>query len=117
MQTSPRIMKVAVPCPQHSPMLGQRASSHTVCSSMSRIMVLQLDVARTGRQPNLEPVRPLWSVVVQFYLSRHSYPFVTLIHPQTIMVHAESGIYAAAVTAGGRARKHLMRAQPASLDW
>jgi hypothetical protein len=28
--TSPRIMKVAVPCPQHSPMLGQRASSQTV---------------------------------------------------------------------------------------
>ena len=29
-QMSPRIMKVAVPCSQHSPMLGQRALSHTV---------------------------------------------------------------------------------------
>jgi hypothetical protein len=27
---SPRIMKVAVPLSQHSPMLGQAASSHTV---------------------------------------------------------------------------------------
>jgi aspartate carbamoyltransferase catalytic subunit len=29
-QMSPRIMKVAVPCSQHSPMLGQRADSQTV---------------------------------------------------------------------------------------
>jgi len=29
-QTSPRIMNVAVPWCQHSPMFGQRASSHTV---------------------------------------------------------------------------------------
>src|SRR5262245_42468103 len=29
-QTSPRIMNVAVPRPQHSPMFGQRALSHTV---------------------------------------------------------------------------------------
>jgi hypothetical protein len=28
-QMSPRIKKVAVLCPQHSPMLGQRASSQT----------------------------------------------------------------------------------------
>ena len=28
--TSPRIMKVAVPCPQHSPMFGHCASSQTV---------------------------------------------------------------------------------------
>jgi hypothetical protein len=35
-QMSPRIMKVAVPLPKHSPMLGQVASSHTVCSWCSR---------------------------------------------------------------------------------
>ena len=34
---SPRIMMVAVPCPQHSKMLGQRASSQTVCRSRLRI--------------------------------------------------------------------------------
>ena len=33
---SPMIMKVAVPLPKHSPMLGQEASSHTVCSRCSR---------------------------------------------------------------------------------
>ena len=33
---SPRIMKVAVPLPKHSPMLGQDASSHTVCRLCSR---------------------------------------------------------------------------------
>ena len=36
-QVSPRIMKVAVPRFQQSPMLGQRASSQTVWSSCSRI--------------------------------------------------------------------------------
>ena len=36
-QTSPRIMNVAVPWFQHSPMFGQRASSHTVCRFSSRI--------------------------------------------------------------------------------
>src|SRR5512143_1805120 len=35
--TSPRIMNVAVPAPQHSPMFGQRASSQTVFSLCSRI--------------------------------------------------------------------------------
>ena len=35
--TSPRIMKVAVPASQHSPMLGQPASSQTVCSDWLRI--------------------------------------------------------------------------------
>src|SRR5215469_5220640 len=35
-QTSPMIMKVAVPLPKHSPMLGQEASSQTVCSRFSR---------------------------------------------------------------------------------
>ena len=35
--TSPRIMKVAVPRFQQSPMFGQRASSHTVCRSSPRM--------------------------------------------------------------------------------
>ena len=30
-QVSPRIITVAVPCPQHSKMFGQPASSQTVC--------------------------------------------------------------------------------------
>src|SRR5436305_11395626 len=37
---SPRIMKVAVPLPKHSPMFGHEASSHTVCSFCSRRMRL-----------------------------------------------------------------------------
>src|SRR5256885_9850791 len=37
-QMSPRIMKVAVPCSQHSPMFGQRALSQTVCRSSVRMM-------------------------------------------------------------------------------
>ena len=41
MQTSPRIMKVAVPWFQHSPMFGQRASSHTVLSRSSRIRLFR----------------------------------------------------------------------------
>jgi len=39
-QRSPMIMKVAVPLPKHSPMFGQLASSHTVCSRCSRRMFL-----------------------------------------------------------------------------
>jgi hypothetical protein len=39
-QTSPRIMKVAVPWCQHSPMFGQRASSQTVFSRSSFIKPL-----------------------------------------------------------------------------
>ena len=35
-QTLPRIMNVAVPSAQHSPMFGQRASSQTVLSASSR---------------------------------------------------------------------------------
>ena len=35
-QTLPRIMNVAVPSAQHSPMFGQRASSHTVLSASAR---------------------------------------------------------------------------------
>src|SRR5690606_29539896 len=34
--TSPRIMNVAVPCPKHSWILGQLASSHTVTSRLAR---------------------------------------------------------------------------------
>ena len=40
-QVSPRIMKVAVPASQHSPMFGQRASSQTVCRRSSRISDLR----------------------------------------------------------------------------
>ena len=40
-QTSPRIMKVAVPASQHSPMFGQPASSQTVCSDWLRISCLR----------------------------------------------------------------------------
>jgi hypothetical protein len=36
-QMSPIIRKVAVPAPQHSPILGHCASSQTVCSSLLRI--------------------------------------------------------------------------------
>src|SRR3546814_2913607 len=35
-QTSPRIMKVAVPWPKHSWMFGQLASSHTVTRRLAR---------------------------------------------------------------------------------
>ena len=37
---SPMIMKVAVPLPKHSPMLGQEASSHTVFRLLSRRICL-----------------------------------------------------------------------------
>jgi hypothetical protein len=37
-QTSPRIMKVAVPRSQHSPTFGQLASSQTVCRFCSWII-------------------------------------------------------------------------------
>ena len=39
-QTSPRIMNVAVPWCQHSPMFGQWASSQTVLSFSPRIRPL-----------------------------------------------------------------------------
>ncbi len=39
-QTSPRIMKVAVPWPKHSWMFGQLASSHTVTNRFSRSLAL-----------------------------------------------------------------------------
>ena len=35
-QMSPRIMNVAVPAPQHSPIFGHLASSHTVLRRCSR---------------------------------------------------------------------------------
>ena len=38
-QVSPRIMNVAWRCFQHSPILGQAASSHTVCRLLARIRV------------------------------------------------------------------------------
>gem|GEM_PF-2317622 len=44
-QTSPRIMKVAVPWPKHSWMFGQLASSHTVTSRFSRSFALRLATA------------------------------------------------------------------------
>ena len=44
-QMSPMIMKVAVPCEKHSPMLGQEASSHTVCSRWARNTLLSLCTA------------------------------------------------------------------------
>ena len=39
-QVSPRIMKVAVPRSQHSPTLGQLASSQTVCRLSEPIVAL-----------------------------------------------------------------------------
>ena len=41
-QVSPMIMKVACFFSQHSPILGQPASSHTVCRLPVRIMCLSL---------------------------------------------------------------------------
>src|SRR3546814_6515419 len=41
-QTSPRIMKVAVPWPRHSWMFGQLASSHTVTRRLARSFSLSL---------------------------------------------------------------------------
>ncbi len=46
-QRSPLIMKVAVPSAQHSKMLGQPASSHTVTRSRLRIVCFELPVLRT----------------------------------------------------------------------
>src|SRR3546814_10818848 len=40
-QTSPRIMNVALPWPKHSWMFGQLASSHTVTRRFSRILALR----------------------------------------------------------------------------
>ena len=55
--TSPRIMKVAVRSSQHSPMLGQRASSQTVWRFRSRIRRLQAHVVRPAGRTDLEPGR------------------------------------------------------------
>ncbi len=41
-QTSPRIMKVAVPRSQHSPTFGQLASSQTVCRPSAWIALFSL---------------------------------------------------------------------------
>ncbi len=43
------IMKVAVPLPKHSPMLGQEASSHTVLQVALAQDLLDLVEARGGR--------------------------------------------------------------------
>ena len=48
-QTSPRIRKVAVPLPQHSPMFGHIASSQTVCRLLSRIRFL-MDLTESLRK-------------------------------------------------------------------
>ena len=46
---------MAALCSQHSPMLGQRASSQTVCSPSSRIMRLDVRVVGAARGLHLEP--------------------------------------------------------------
>ena len=63
MQVSPRILNVAVPRPQHSPMFGQRASSQIVCRLCAVDQLLDVEVARVrARRADLHPVgsaRPL----------------------------------------------------------
>ena len=60
------IMKVAVPLPKHSPMFGQEASSHTVCSVVLAQDLLDL-VEAPRRVPALgpDPVR-----LAQIYCAR-----------------------------------------------
>src|SRR5688572_29533725 len=54
-QTSPRIMKVAVPCPKHSWMFGQLASSQTVISRFSRSLLLSTATALLlGRRTRIQ---------------------------------------------------------------
>jgi len=57
-QMSPRIMKVAVPWSQHSPMFGQRALSQTVCRSSVRMMRFEILVALAAEEFYAEPVGP-----------------------------------------------------------
>src|SRR5450759_52621 len=63
-QGSPISRKVAVPRPQHSPRLGQRASSQTVCRVCERIRRLTfqyssfwfiLTRSQSGRRPRVSP--------------------------------------------------------------
>ena len=57
-QVSPMIIMVAWRSAQHSPMLGQPASSHTVTRPCSRRMRARLAVLRRGRRhPHPDPVR------------------------------------------------------------
>ncbi len=55
-QVSPMIMKVACFFSQHSPILGQPASSHTVCRPFSRTMLLGLEIAARDRRLDADPV-------------------------------------------------------------
>src|SRR5690606_26428854 len=41
-QVSPKIINVAVPLPQHSPIFGHLASSQTVCKDLERIIFFML---------------------------------------------------------------------------
>ena len=54
---SPRIMNVAVPRSQHSPMFGQAASWQTVCRLLRLDLASQLAVAVAARRRHLEPRR------------------------------------------------------------
>ena len=57
MQTSPRIMNVAVPWCQHSPMFGQRASSQTVFSLQVLHDALEPEVVLRPGRAHLQPLR------------------------------------------------------------
>jgi hypoxanthine phosphoribosyltransferase len=54
-QTSPMIIIVACPCDQHSPALGHPASSQTVTSLCSRMMLVGLLVAFAHRRLDADP--------------------------------------------------------------
>ena len=56
-QTSPRIMKVAVPWPKHSWMFGQLASSHTVTRRFSRSLALSVGDRVARRDAHADPRR------------------------------------------------------------
>ncbi len=56
-QVSPRSITVAVPSPQHSPTLGQRASSQTVCRSSLRNVSFSVRVPLAAGRADLEPGR------------------------------------------------------------
>ncbi len=56
-QMSPRIMKVACFCVQHSPIFGQAASSHTVCRFFARISWRTSAAIRRRRRLDPNPVR------------------------------------------------------------
>ena len=56
-QVSPRIMNVAVPASQHSPMFGHAASSQTVCSPAPSIIDLSSRYFPPPGAGHLEPRR------------------------------------------------------------